>query len=132
NSGSGGASGQSGGSQSGASGGQQGGKGPANVSKSKSRLPNWAVPNARVTSIGVTRPIHVAVLPDRLVIVPDRGDDRRPQQLPISPQLSPQEVEAFVSAVQKEMKGWGLAVQNGYWKPQILMDVAPEAEQQCC
>jgi len=84
-----------------------------------------------VTSIGVTRPIHVAVLPDRLVIVPDRGDDRRPQQLPISPQLSPQEVEAFVSAVQKEMKGWGLAVQNGYWKPQILMDVAPEAEQQC-
>ena len=29
------------------------------------------------------------------------------------------------------MKSWGLAVQNGYWKPQIMMEVAPEAEAQC-
>jgi hypothetical protein len=27
------------------------------------------------------------------------------------------------------MKGWGLAVQNGYWRPQLLLDVAPDAEQ---
>jgi hypothetical protein len=131
NSASGGSAGQSDGNQTGGSGGsQQGGKHSDSAKARKSKLPNWAVPNARVTSTGVTRPIHVRVLPDRLVIVPDKGDDRRQQELPISPQLAQQEVDAFVTAVQKEMKGWGLAVQNGYWKPQILMDVAPQAEQQ--
>ena len=97
----------------------------------KSRLPNWAIPQAKVNSIGVTRPIQVAVLPDRLVIVPERGDDRRPQEFSISPHLSTTEVDAFVAGVQKEMQGWGLAVKNGYWKPQLIMDVAPTAEQQC-
>jgi len=100
-------------------------------SNSKSRRPNWAMPNARVNSIGVTRPIRVQVLPDRLVIVPEVGDDRRPQQFPISPRLAPQEVDAFVTAVQKEMQSWGLAVQDGFWRPQIVMEVAPNAEQQC-
>jgi hypothetical protein len=103
------------------------GAGPAK----KSRLPNWAVPQAKINSIGVTRPIQVAVLPDRLVIVPERGDDRPPQQFPISPHLLPNEVDGFVAGVQKEMKSWGLAVQNGYWKPQLIIDVAPNAEQQC-
>jgi len=78
----------------------------------------------------ITRPIHVAVQADRLMIIPDRGDDRAPQQFPISPQLAPQEVDAFVAGVQREMKSWGLAVENGYWKPQILMDVAPNADGQ--
>jgi hypothetical protein len=78
----------------------------------------------------VTRPIHVAVLSDRLVIVPDKGDSRPPLQIPISPRLQAAEVEAFVKNVQSEMKSWGLAVENGYWKPQLLMDVGPDAEQQ--
>jgi len=98
--------------------------------RSKYRRPNWALPNQKVNSIGVTRPIRVQVLPDRLVVVPEAGDDRRPQQIPISPPLLPRDVDKFVGAVQNEMKGWGLAVQNGYWKPQIIMDVAPGAEQQ--
>ena len=76
----------------------------------------------------ITRPVHVAVLADRLVIVPEQGDDRPTQHVPISPELAPQEVDAFVAAVQKEMKSWGLAVENGYWKPQVLIEVAPNAE----
>jgi hypothetical protein len=112
-------------SQSGGPGGKNGQRSP------KSQRPNWALPNAKVNSIGVTRPIHVTILPDRLVIVPEQGDDRRPQVFSISQQLSPQEVDAFVTAVQKEMQSWGLAVQNGFWKPRIVMDVDPNAEQHC-
>jgi hypothetical protein len=97
----------------------------------KSNRPNWALPQVKVNSIGVRRPIQVVVQPQRLVIIPERGEGRPPTEVPISPQLAPQDVEAFVGAVQQEMKSWGLAVQNGYWKPQIMMDVAPEAEAQC-
>ena len=39
--------------------------------------------------------------------------------------------EQFIvfSAVQSEVKGWGLAVSNGYWKPVLQAEVAPGAEQ---
>src|SRR5262249_53223374 len=82
----------------------------------KNRGSNWGLPGSRGRVTAVTRPIHVAVLQDRLVIVPEKGDDRQAQQLPISPQLQQTEVEAFVTAVQREMRSWGLAVENGYWK----------------
>lgn len=94
----------------------------------RGRGSNWGLPNANGRVTAITRPIHVAVLRDRLVILPDPGDDRPMAQVPLSPQLAPQDVDAFVGAVQREMKAWGLAVENGYWKPQILMEVAPGAE----
>jgi hypothetical protein len=72
----------------------------------------------------------VAVHADRLLIVPDQGDSRRPVVVPISPELRPEDVNQFVTAVQGEVKGWGLAVANGYWKPVLHMGVAPGAEQQ--
>ena len=80
-------------------------------------------------STGITRPIRVAVLADRVVLVPDRGVQSVPQQVMVSPQLQAEEVDALVAAVQKEMKVWGLAVQGGYWKPILQMEVAAGAEQ---
>ena len=68
------------------------------------------------------------MLGDRLVILPERGDDRPPQVVKVAPELSPDDVNHFVSAVQSEVKGWGLAVAEGYWKPVIQAEVAPEAE----
>ena len=47
----------------------------------------------------------------------------------IDPNLSLEDVNHVVSAVQNEVKGWGLAVSNGYWKPVLQADVAPGAEQ---
>jgi hypothetical protein len=70
------------------------------------------------------------VLSDRIVVVPEQGDDRQPQQIPISPQLAPEEVGAVVKAVQKEVNYWGLAVANGYWKPVLQIEVEPGAERQ--
>jgi hypothetical protein len=96
----------------------------------KNRGRNWALTGAKPHAIGVTRPLHVAVQADRLVIVPDRGDLRPPVIVPISPEVRPGDVERFVTAVQKEVQGWGLAVADGYWKPVLHVDVLPGAEQQ--
>jgi hypothetical protein len=96
----------------------------------KSRGRNWALTGAKPHAIGVTRPLHIAVYADRLLILPDRGDDRPPVVVPISPEVRPGEVERFVTAVQSEVKGWGLAVADGYWKPVLNMGVAADAEPQ--
>jgi hypothetical protein len=96
----------------------------------KSRGANWGLPNAAGKSTGITRPIYVSVLPDRIVLVPERGVDRAALEVPVSPQLQAAEVDALVGAVQKEMKSWGLAVAGGYWKPVLQVQVAPGAEDQ--
>jgi hypothetical protein len=89
---------------------------------------NWALQGVKPHQIGVTRPIRVSVLPDRLVIVPERGDDRPPRAVPVAPELTPDDIDHFVAAVQSEVKGWGLAVADGYWKPVLHAEVAPGAE----
>jgi hypothetical protein len=70
------------------------------------------------------------VLLDRLVLVPERGVSRPAEQIKISPQMSQSQLDAFVEAVQLEMKSWGLAVEGGYWKPVLQIEVAPDAERQ--
>ena len=63
-------------------------------------------------------------------LVPEQGERRPPLHLPISQSLAPADVDRFVTAVQSEIKGWGLAVADGYWKPILQFDVAPDAQQQ--
>jgi hypothetical protein len=101
---------------------------PSGVRSGKSRGANWGLPGAAGRTTGITRPIHVAVLADRFVLVPDPGDDRPPQHLRISPVMTQAEADALVAAIQKEMSSWGLAVENGYWKPILEVEVAPDAE----
>jgi hypothetical protein len=106
-------------------------KGNANntaASATIARGRDWALPGANRHATAITRPIHVAVLADRLVLIPERGSDRQALQLRISDQMTVQEIDAFVAAVQREMKSWGLAVKNGYWKPILQVEVAPDAE----
>ena len=64
------------------------------------------------------------------MLVPERGDSRPAKQIKISPQMSQAELDQFVEAVQLEMKSWGLAVEGGYWKPILQIEVAPDAERQ--
>ncbi len=89
---------------------------------------NWGLPGSRGRTTAITRPLHIVVLADRLVLVPERGDNRPPQHLPVAPELTPTDVDRFVTAVQTEIKGWGLAVADGYWKPILQMEVAPDAQ----
>ena len=120
--------GQSGGTSSVASGAQKPGAKGATAAKRRGGS-NWALPAAQAQQTGITRPIQIACLSDRIVIVPERGEQRSPQVVEVSPEMTPQEIDAFVSAVQRHMRSWGLAVANGYWKPELKVEVAPDAEQ---
>jgi hypothetical protein len=110
-------------------GGSSGSRTSGNPKSTAKRGSNWALPQAKSHQTGVTRPLHVSVEQDRVVIVPDKGDNRPPQVVKIAPDLSLEDVNRVVSAVQSEVKGWGLAVADGFWKPVLQADVAPGAEQ---
>ena len=110
--------------------GSSGGPSSGSPKSTAKRGNNWALPQAKAHETGVTRPLRVNIAQDRVVLVPERGDDRPPQVVKIAPNLSLEDVNHVVSAVQNEVKGWGLAVSNGYWKPVLQADVAPGAEQQ--
>jgi hypothetical protein len=94
------------------------------------RSGNWGLPASFGKTTAVTRPIRIVCLPDRLVVVPDRGDDRAASVIGTSPQLQPAEVDAFVAAVQKRLTSWGPAMTNGFWKPVLQVEVSRGAEPQ--
>jgi len=93
-----------------------------------SKTANWGLPDAKNQLTGITRPIRISCQPDKLVILPDKGEVRQPTVIPISPEMSPAELEKFVSGIQKNIRSWGLAVAGGYWKPELNVEVAPNAE----
>ena len=97
--------------------------GPGNSAKGK----NWGLPEAQRHVTGVTRPIRVAVQKDKLILLPER-DDRRPQEIGLSPEMTAKELDILVAGVQRQMRSWGIAVDGGYWKPALSVDVQPGAE----
>jgi hypothetical protein len=99
---------------------------PAGMNNQR-RGTNWGLPNARGRTFGVTRPIRVICLRDRLVVLSDRRDAPRPQEFALPGALTAKDVDTFVQAIQKHMEGWGLAAENGYWKPELNVDVAIDA-----
>jgi len=91
---------------------------------------NWGLPGSQGRTTAVTRPIRIICLPDRLIVVPERGDDRATTNIAISPDIQPAEADAFVTAVQKQVTAWGPALTNGYWKPVLQFEVTRAAEPQ--
>jgi hypothetical protein len=88
---------------------------------------NWALPEDVSGLTAITRPIVVECHPDRLVIRPDRGDQRRPQVVPIDG-TTRGAIDPFVAGIQAHMKRWGMAVAGGHWKPIVRVEVLPGAE----
>ena len=89
---------------------------------------NWGLPEAQRHVTGVTRPLRVAMQKDKLILLPEVGDQRKPQVIPLSPEMSPAEIETLVQGVQRQMRSWGIAVDGGYWKPALSVDVQAGAE----
>lgn len=89
---------------------------------------NWGLPNSAGKATAITRPIRVLILPDRVVLIPERGDGRISEEIPLSPEIQVQEIDAMVASIQKRISSWGIAVNNGYWKPILSMEVSPDAE----
>lgn len=94
---------------------------------SETRGADWALPNSTPQATGVTRPLNIACYPDRLLILPDRGDSRPPRVVML-PANTADGMDTFVQAVWDVMDGWGLALAGGYWKPILYVQVQPHAE----
>ena len=89
---------------------------------------NFAVPKSKRGMTGVTRYLRVAVLTDRLVILPESGEDRAPRVILLENQMQPQ-IDRFLAEMWKHVETWDIALPGGYWKPILSVEVAPGSEQ---
>jgi len=87
---------------------------------------NWALPNMHNASMGVQRPIRVECYSDRLILLPDTHDQEA-QTIPLG-EHTEDAVDQLVAAVRTYTKSWGMAGRGMYWKPQLMLNVNPNAE----
>jgi hypothetical protein len=87
---------------------------------------NWALSNNTMSSVAITRPIRVECWSDRLVMLPDVRDQQA-QVIPLADRTD-EAVDQLVAAVRSHTQAWGLAGKSMYWKPQLMLDVKPDAQ----
>ena len=68
------------------------------------------------------------MLPDRLIILPDRGEVRAPDVVLVEGAMV-DEIDGFVSNIWDRIELWGIAVAGGYWKPVLHVNVAQGADE---
>ena len=77
----------------------------------------------------VVRTIRVVCYDDRWVLMQDTTASN---QVTIAIGQSPQQsAERLAKAITDRVAGWGIALSGGYWKPELVVDVAPGAEARC-
>ncbi|RIK75566.1 MAG: hypothetical protein DCC67_15140 [Planctomycetota bacterium] len=131
------AAGQPGGSQA-AGGGQagaastggvalSGGSTDAADSAAKSRGSNWANTAASTRSTPITRPIQVLVKADKLTMLPEAQTASEPTVIGFD-QATDKVLDDLAAGVQQRIEEWGLAGKGMYWRPTLVLRVAPGAE----
>ncbi|EAQ79822.1 hypothetical protein [Blastopirellula marina] len=116
------------GGQQGGSSSNSGGAQMAPQSLANTRGRNWALPGQSARATGITRPIHVVVAADRIVIVPEKGSSKQPQVVLLQSDVRGG-IDEFVSQVWSRIEDWGIAGRGIYWKPTLKVDVQPGAQQ---
>ena len=94
-------------------------------SLAKQRGENWGLPDVTARAVAVTRPIIVECYSDRLVIVPDNAN-APPKSVALGIHTE-DAIDQLVTTVGDHIKGWGMAGKNLYWRPTLVMKVAPDA-----
>lgn len=96
---------------------------PESVASKRGR--DWSLPDASQNSTPISRPVIVRCDSQQLTIVPD--DNRAlPRHIKLG-QHTEDSVDELVSGVWDHMKGWGLAGRGMYWRPTLVLEVAPDA-----
>ncbi len=88
------------------------------------REANWALPNAGVGNVAVSRMMKVTLDANTLTVYP-----KDPQWQPDVVRLQPNtqdSLDDFRIAVWREMDRWGLAGRGMYWKPILKFEVTPD------
>ncbi len=97
-----------------------------------SRGANWAVDQKSPQDIAIQRSVQVLVRNDRLVLLPGRdrssrtsSAERRGKTVYLQGTTN-NGLDEFVMTVQQQVKGWGIAGQGLYWRPVLMLNVAPD------
>jgi hypothetical protein len=97
-------------------------------SAAEKRGHNWANSEASQRSSAITRPIQVVVRPDQIDILSDEGPTGQKPQAISFHQPTDQVLDELAAALQQHIKDWGLAGQGMYWRPTLVLQVAPGAD----
>jgi hypothetical protein len=91
---------------------------------------NWANADASRRASAITRPIQVVVQTDQLNVMPtDDGSGAAAKPAVVSfEQPTDRVLDELAAVLQQHIKEWGLAGQGMYWRPTLVLTVAPGAE----
>jgi hypothetical protein len=92
----------------------------------ETRGADWGLPDDSAEATGFTRPIRLGVFPDRLVLYPERGDDRPVRNIALTG-TTREGVDQLVEEIWKHIESWGIAGRRAYWKPVLRLETAPGA-----
>jgi hypothetical protein len=96
----------------------------------QSRGKDWALGKRSARAVPIRRAIHVVVRKDQLAIVADNAAASATAGGTVVA-INGDTVEAvdqFVTQVRKHVDGWGIAGDGLYWRPVLLITVAPEGQ----
>ncbi|MEX2170996.1 MAG: hypothetical protein WD851_16880 [Pirellulales bacterium] len=99
----------------------------------RNRGKDWAIRDATPSNVAIRRTVQVVVRAEQIAILPDRVQTGPVVQDPVGKMLSVNAartipVETFVSGLWEHMEQWGIAGNGLYWKPILVLNVAPGGE----
>ena len=98
-------------------------------SEAQSRGANWANTAASQNATAITRPIQVAVRTDEIIVMADEAAATTGKVVSFH-QPKPRVMDELAATVQAQVNEWGLAGRSMYWRPMLVLQVAPGAERQ--
>jgi hypothetical protein len=98
-------------------------------SLAETRGKDWALKGKPPRATGVRRTIRVVVSNDQLRILPEGATPTSAggRVIPIQGDTV-QSLDVFVKEVHEDIDSWGMAGTNLYWRPVIVLSVAPQGE----
>ena len=113
-----------------AGGGQQAQAGASSASAStaiaQARGKNWASLATRDRPVPLTRPIHVECAIDEFRLLDDTGR-RVERRVPIAGDTA-LAIDPFVGALHARVRGWGIAGERMYWRPELVLSATIDGE----
>jgi hypothetical protein len=103
----------------------------AKIDPAATRGKDWALRNKPGRAVPVRRTIHVVVHDDQLIIVPDEApiqNDRPAGKIVPIQGDTVQSLDAFVTEIRETIDDWGIAGENLYWRPVLVLTVAPDGQ----
>lgn len=100
-------------------------------SAAEKRGANWANADAKRRVSAITRPIKVQVSAEQLAIVADDGGSSATDATVVTfKQPTERMLDQLADAVRRQIGDWGLAGDDMYWRPLLVVQVTPGAERQ--